>query len=113
MKPVVMICAAVAIAATLNASVDFADGDRDRAERQAERAQAQADREQDLYDDANDALDEHEYRRAADKFTQVARMRGEHADAATYWLAYAQSRMGLRSEALGTILDLRKNYPKS
>ena len=111
MKPVVMMCAAVAIATALHAGADF--GDRDRAERAAERAQAVAEREQDLYEDANDALDEHEYRRAAEKFREVARMRGAHGDAATYWLAYAQSRMGLRSEALSTILELQKMYPKS
>jgi len=36
-----------------------------------------------------------------------------HADAALYWLAYAQGKMGARSEALSTLLQLQKAYPKS
>ncbi|HEX7151386.1 MAG TPA: HEAT repeat domain-containing protein [Thermoanaerobaculia bacterium] len=72
-----------------------------------------ADREQQMYDAASDALDSNNYQPAANMFREVARMKGDYADAATYWLAYTQNRMGQRSEALATLLDLQKNHPKS
>ena len=112
MRRMMMISTAVAVAMTIagpvHAGFDF--GQRDR---EAARAEAQADREQDLYDDATDALDEHEWRHAADKFARVASMKMTHADAAMYWRAYALSRLGNRSEALAAIVDLRNTYPKS
>ena len=40
-------------------------------------------------------------------------MKGPKADAALYWKAYAQNKQGLRTEALGTIGELNKAYPKS
>jgi HEAT repeat protein len=92
---------------------DQKDRDRDRAERERDRAEAKADKEEDLYDSANDALDEHDWRRAAASFRKVADMHMAHADAALYWLAYAQSKMGARSEALSTLLQLQNSYPKS
>ena len=70
-------------------------------------------REEELYDDANDALDEGDYREAAAKFRRVADMKGENAAAALHWLAYAQNKMGQRSEALATLVDLQQRYPKS
>jgi HEAT repeat protein len=85
---------------------DHKDRDRDRAERKAEM-------EEDLYDNATDALDDHDWRRAAEGFQKVAELRMSHADAALYWLAYAQGKMGARSEALSTLLQLQKSYPKS
>jgi HEAT repeat protein len=69
--------------------------------------------EEDLYDSATDALDDHDWRRAASEFRKVAAMKMSHADSAMYWLAYAQNKMGQRSEALSTIIDLQKSYPKS
>src|SRR6478672_11763859 len=82
---------------------DQQDRDRDRAERERDRAEAKADKEEDLYDSANDALDDHDWRRAAASFRKVADMHMAHADAALYWLAYAQGKMGARSEALSTL----------
>jgi HEAT repeat protein len=89
------------------------DRDKDRAEREKDRADAKVEKEEDLYDSATDALDDHEWRRAAASFHKVADMHMAHADAALYWLAYAQSKMGARSEALSTLLQLQKSYPKS
>ena len=85
---------------------DHKDRDRDRAERKAEA-------EEDMYDSATDALDDHDWRRATKGFEKVAEMRMSHADAALYWLAYAEGKMGARSEALSTLLQLQKSYPKS
>jgi HEAT repeat protein len=85
----------------------------DRDDDRADRAQQKADMEEDLYDSATDSLDDHNWRSAASKFQRVAEMRMSHADAALYWLAYAQGKMGARSEALSTLLQLQKSYPKS
>ena len=89
------------------------DRDDDRASRDRDRAQQKADMEEDLYDSATDALDDHNWRNAASKFQRVAEMRMAHADAALYWLAYAENKMGARSEALDTLLKLQNSYPKS
>jgi HEAT repeat protein len=110
MKRLLMICAVAAIAATVQA-----DGYayRYKIYKDKNKAEAVSDREEDLYDDASDALDEHDWRQAAQQFAEVAKMKGSHADAATYWLAYAQGKMGMRSEALATLLDLQRTYSKS
>ena len=78
-----------------------------------EKQQAKIEKEEDLYDQGNDAIDEHDWKRAARAFQKVADMRLSHADAALYWLAFSQSKMGMRSEALSTLLQLKSTYPKS
>lgn len=108
MKRVLMICALAAVAATLHA-----DGYAYRYKMDSDKTESVSEREDDLYDEASDALDEHDWREATQKFSEVAKMKGSHADAATYWLAYAQGKMGMRSEALSTLLDLQRTYPKS
>jgi len=104
-----MICAAVFLAVAMTtpavrANVS-ADPDPD--------SQTRIEREQDAYEEATDAYDDQDWRRAAAAFTRVASMKGAHADAALYWLAKSQSNMGLRAEALSTILKLHQDYPKS
>jgi HEAT repeat protein len=76
-------------------------------------AAAQENREQELYEEASEALDDAEWREAASAFRQVARMNGERAPAALHWLAYAQHKMGQRTDALATLVDLQRRYPKS
>ena len=87
--------------------------EQERKDREKERAQAKTEMEEDIYDSGTDALDDHEWRRAAESFRKVADMQMQHADAALYWLAYSQGKMGARSEALSTLLRLQKSYPKS
>lgn len=70
-------------------------------------------REQDLYDEGGDAIDEHDWQRAARTFGRVADLKLSHADAALYWRAYALNKMGQRAEAAATLLALQKAYPKS
>lgn len=84
---------------------DYAEPDRS-AERKVEM-------EEDMYEDATELLDEHEWRKAAQKFREVAELKMAHADGALYWLAYAQNKMGQRPEALATLLDLQKTFPHS
>jgi len=90
-----------------------AERDRERAEELKERKQERLEREEELYDDATEAIDEGQWDKAADKFAQVAAMKGKKADGALYWKAYAENKAGRRSEAVTTIAELRKNYPKS
>jgi HEAT repeat protein len=40
-------------------------------------------------------------------------MRGEHAEGALYWKAYAENKEGQPANALNTCGELRKNFPKS
>lgn len=79
----------------------------------SEKQEAKIEREQDLYEEGTDALDDHDYRRAAREFSKVAEMKMAHADSALYWLAYSEAKMGQRAEALATLLVLRKQYPQS
>jgi HEAT repeat protein len=70
-------------------------------------------KEEDLYDEGTDQLDDHEWRKAAQTFSEVARMRMSHADGALYWKAYAENKLGQRADALTTLVELGKAYPKS
>jgi len=95
-------------APTVHADVFSSDDERDK-----EKQQARIEREEDLYDEGNDAIDEHDWKRAARAFEKVADMKMLHADAALYWLAFSQGRMGMRSEAIATLMKLKSEYPKS
>jgi HEAT repeats len=86
---------------------------RDRAEEKREREQERLDRLSELYDDGREALDEDHYERAEAKFDQLAQMNGNQTDAALYWKAYAENRMGKKDTALATIADLKKRFPQS
>jgi HEAT repeat protein len=81
--------------------------------KQKERDEARVEREQDRYEEATNALDDHEWRRATSLFNEVAHMGGPHADAAIYWMAYAQAKSGDRTDALATLVELRKAFPQS
>src|ERR1700682_703121 len=122
MKTLKILIAAVAIAAVTRPALPnvlpqaevnvistsaYADRDDD------DQKETKAEREESMYDAASDMLDEREWRRAAATFDRVAQLHMSHADAALYWLAYAQNKMGQRSEALGTLISLQKSYPKS
>lgn len=86
----------------------FADDDMGQSEK--ERA---VEREEEMYEDGLASLDDQEWKEAANTFRKVARMTMSHADAALYWLAYSQEKLGQRSEALTTLQELQNTYPKS
>jgi len=86
---------------------------RDREQEARERAQEKIDRLQELYDDGREDLDEDRYDRAAAKFQQLVEMNGPQTDAALYWKAYADNRLGKRDAALTTIADLKRRFPQS
>ena len=86
---------------------------RDREQEKRDREQERIDRLQELYDDGRDDLDEERYDRATAKFKQLADMNGPQTDAALYWKACAENRMGKRDAALTTIADLKRRFPQS
>src|SRR6202521_1206291 len=86
---------------------------REREEEARERAQEKVERLQELYDDGREALDEDRYDQAESKFKQLADMNGPQTDAALYWIAYADNRLGKRDAALAAIADLKRRFPQS
>jgi len=86
---------------------------REREEEARERAQERAERLQELYDDGREALDDDDYEQAAEKFRELAGMNGPQTDAALYWKAYAENRLGRRDAALATLADLKRRFPQS
>jgi hypothetical protein len=86
---------------------------RDREQEARERAQEKIERLQELYDDGREDLDDDQYDKAEAKFKQLADMNGPQTDAALYWKAYAENRLGKRETALATIADLKKRFPQS
>src|SRR4051812_23111368 len=86
---------------------------RDREEEARDREQERLERLSDLYDEGREALDEDRYDRAEAKFDQLAQMNGAQTDAALYWKAYAENRLGKKDTALATIADLKKRFAQS
>jgi HEAT repeat protein len=66
-----------------------------------------------LYADGTRAINESRWSDAVGLFNRVAQMRGEHAEGALYWKAYAENKEGQQANALSTCGELRKSYPKS
>lgn len=69
--------------------------------------------EDELYSAAKDALDDGEYADAVKQFDDVIKIHGRKADGALYWKAYALNKNGNKAQALTTIGELRRSYPKS
>jgi HEAT repeat protein len=90
---------------------------RDRAEEarqeKRDREQERAERMEELYDSGREALDDERYDKAAGMFDQLARMNGPQTDAALYWKAYAENKLGKRDAAVATIADLKRRFPQS
>ncbi|HEX3570508.1 MAG TPA: HEAT repeat domain-containing protein [Acidobacteriaceae bacterium] len=66
-----------------------------------------------LYADGTRAINESRWQDAVGIFRHVAEMRGEHAEGALYWKAYAENKEGQSASALNTCGELRKQYAKS
>lgn len=90
-----------------------AQREKDDAVREKERLQRDREREFSAYDNGQSALDAGRWDRAISSFDRVIELKGTKADAALYWKAYAQNKLGQRPEALATIGVLMKDYPKS
>jgi HEAT repeat protein len=90
-----------------------AQREKEDAQREKERAQRDKERENQYYDQGQSALDSAKWDRAVTSFDRVIEAKGAKSDAALYWKAYAQNKLGQRPEALATINILVKEYPKS
>jgi HEAT repeat protein len=90
-----------------------AQREKDDAEREKERAQREKERENSYYDQGQQSLDQSRWDRAVASFDRVIELKGNKSDAAMYWKAYAQNKLGQKPEALNTITALVKDYPKS
>jgi HEAT repeat protein len=89
-------------------------GEQDRGrDREAELRERERERENQWYSEGWDAAAESRYDRALTFFNRVIEMRGTKIDAALYWKAYSQNRLGQRAEALATIAELTKGHPAS
>jgi hypothetical protein len=86
---------------------------RDREQEKRDREQEHLERLDELYSEGREALDEDRYDRAAEKFSELASLNGPQTDAAMYWKAYAENKLGKRDSALATIADLEKKYAQS
>ena len=86
---------------------------RDREQEKKDAEQARLDHLQELYDEGRGFLDEGDYGDAGKKFGELAKLAGPQADAALYWKAYADNKMGKREAALEGIADLKKRFPQS
>jgi tetratricopeptide (TPR) repeat protein len=58
-------------------------------------------------------LDQRNYERAITSFDRVIAQKASRSDAALYWKAYCQFKLGRRDEAIASIAQLRKEYPQS
>jgi HEAT repeat protein len=67
--------------------------------------------EQGQYERGQNALDNGKWDQAIEAFDQVIQKKGAKAEGATYWKAYAQNRLGRRTDALATLDALLKAYP--
>ncbi len=66
-----------------------------------------------LYAQGASALNEGRWADAESIFASVADQKGEHADGALYWKAYAENKQGHTQPALDTCVELGRDYPKS
>ncbi|MEW5982322.1 MAG: HEAT repeat domain-containing protein [Acidobacteriota bacterium] len=83
-------------------------------EREAEaKAREQAARARDLYNAGKSALDRSQWDRAREYFVRVLAEKGDRADAAQYWIAYAQYKLGQAAAALDSLRALEGSYPES
>ena len=71
------------------------------------------DRADELYDEGREAIEEGRYERAVDRFNRLIDLKSNRTDAALYWKAYAQNKLGQRTEALTTLSDLEKAFGDS
>ena len=87
--------------------------EQERAEEKKEREQDRAERLEEHYDDGREALDDGNYEKAREKFAELAKENGPQTDAALYWEAYAEQRLGHRQAALAAIADMKARFPQS
>lgn len=66
-----------------------------------------------LYKAGRSSIDRGDWQSAEQSFTKVVALKGERADEALYWRAYAYNKLSMREDALRSIASLKAGYPKS
>lgn len=67
----------------------------------------------DRYREGQRALSEERWSDAHEAFAALAAAGGSEADAALYWQAWSESKLGRRADALGTLRELLAEFPES
>jgi hypothetical protein len=78
-----------------------------------ERARDAKERIRDKYEAGLDAIDDSKWDKARQTFDEIVHDGGSNEDAALYWRAYCEDKLGRRSDALGSIAELDHKYPQS
>jgi hypothetical protein len=78
-----------------------------------ERARDAREEARDKYEAGLDAIDDSRWEQAREDFDQIVRDGSSNADAALYWRAYCENKLGRRSDALASIAELEHKYPQS
>ena len=81
--------------------------------REKAREDAERQRERERFDEGYRYVAEGRYERGIERLNDVLSLKGNKADAALYWKAYAQDRLGQRAEALATLTTLLRDHSKS
>ncbi len=71
------------------------------------------DRGRSSYASGTSAMDRGEWAKALEYFSDIVEQKGDRTDAALYWKAYCQNKLGQRTESLASIGELVKGYPNS
>ena len=64
------------------------------------------------YDQARMLIEQDRYDRALELLDRVIGEKGSRAEAAMYWKAYSQAKLARRDDALTTLAELQKEFPK-
>ena len=71
------------------------------------------DRADELYERARELMEDGKYDRALVEFDRLIPLKSKWTDAALYWKAYTQAKLGQRAEALKTLTDFEAQYKES
>lgn len=96
--------------------LEMSEAEQDPQQAKQDKKEAERDRQammEDLYNEGQSFLDEGAYAEAGKKFAELAKMVGPQEDAALYWKAYADNKLGKRDSALEAIADLKTRFPQS
>jgi hypothetical protein len=91
----------------------FEQTDAQRAQAGADRARQRTQQMESLYDQGRSHIEENRYDRAIDSLDRVIVDGGSQAAAAMYWKAYSLAKLARRPDALTTLADLQKQFPRS
>lgn len=86
---------------------------QEKAAEQQEKAKAVQEKALALYNEGKIALDRGQWDRAREIFVRLRAEKSDRTDAAQYWLAYAQYKLGQAAEALASLRELEASFPES